>query len=161
VRLPSVSIAVVCVAVPAALAAGGNRLITESAIGGGSLGQTRAAYAAAYGSPLRTDRLEGNLTRVVYRQRVEVYFRSGSAAGIAVVVAGSAFRTGKGVGPCSPAAAVRAAYPGSARVPLAGPEYAYRLGSRLWFEIEAGKVAAVALGTKAAAFYAANTAPCH
>lgn len=159
-RLVLASVAVACAAVPAALAAGGSTLITQSSIGTASLGQTRAAYAAAYGTALSTDRLEGNLTRVVYRRHVDVYFAAGKSGGIAVVAAGASFRTAKGVGPCSPAAAVKAAYPGSARVPLAGPEYAYRLGPRLWFEIEAGKVAAVALGTKAAAFYAANTTPC-
>jgi len=33
------------------------------------------------------------------------------------------------------------------KVALAGPEYAYRLGTKLWFEIEGTKVAAVALGS--------------
>jgi hypothetical protein len=45
-------------------------------------------------------------------------------------------------------------------VRLAGPEYAYRLGPRLWLEIEGGKVAAVAPGTRQAAFLAANAAAC-
>jgi hypothetical protein len=41
------------------------------------------------------------------------------------------------------------------RVSLAGGEYTYRLGTKLWFEIESGKVAAVALGaTKQAAWIA-------
>ncbi|MGZ4384085.1 MAG: hypothetical protein ACXVY8_06730 [Gaiellaceae bacterium] len=149
----------VLAAAPAALATGTGHLITQSSIGGGALGQSRAAYAKAYGKALRTDRLEQGLTRVSYPGRVDAYFGA-SKRGIAIVVSGTGFRTAKGVAPCSTASAVRRAYPGAVRVALAGPEYAYRLGSSLWIEIEGGKVAAIALGTKQAAFFAANTTAC-
>jgi hypothetical protein len=144
----------------AALAAGVNHRVTTGAIGDGKLAQGRSAYARAYGKAVTTDQLEGGLTRVVYPTRVDVYFKRRGDKGVAIVVSSAAFRTASRVGPCSSAKAVGKAYPHATRVPLAGPEYAYRVGRRLWFEIEGGKVAAVALGTKQAAFLAANTSAC-
>ena len=65
------------------------------------------------------------------------------------------------MGPCSKASTVKSAYPSVVKVNLAGGEYAYRLGIKLWFEIEAGKVAAVALGSgKQAAWIASNAVSC-
>jgi hypothetical protein len=145
---------------PAALAAGANHRITTGSIGAGKLGQSRSAYHRAYGKAVTVAQLEGGLTRILYPTRVDVYFRRGGSRGIAIVVSSAAFRTASGLGPCSAARAVASAYPHARRVPLAGPEYAYKVGPRLWFEIEGGRVAAVALGTKQAAFFAANTSAC-
>jgi hypothetical protein len=135
--------------------------ITPSSIGNGKLGQTRSAYRKAYGKPIRSDRLEGGLTRLVYPHRVEVYFTTGGTRGRYIVVASKPFATAAGIGPCSKAADVKSAYPSAVKVPLAGGEYAYRLGNTLWFEVESGKVAAVALGSgKLTAWIASNTLPC-
>jgi hypothetical protein len=138
-----------------------SHLITTSSIGGGKLGQTRAGYRTLYGKPLRSDHLEGGLARVVYKEKLSVYFNEGSNAGRYIVVASPSFKTAKGIGPCSPAAAVKSTYPRAVKVSLAGPEYAYRLGAKLWFEVEGTKVAVVALGVgKQAAFIASNTEAC-
>ena len=142
--------------------AGTAQLITKTAIGKGKLGQTRKAYRKAYGKPIRADALEDSFVRIVYPDRVDVYFKNGGNKGRYIVVASSDFQTKKDVGPCSTAAQVKSAYPSAKKIKLAGKEYAYRIGSsKLWFEIESKKVAAVALGAdKQAAFMAANTVPC-
>jgi hypothetical protein len=141
--------------------AGGSHLITTSSVGKGKLGQTRAAYEAAYGKPTSTDNLEGGLTRLNYAGHVEVYFTTGTNSGRYIVTSGAAFRTAQKVGPCSKASAIKSAYKSAVKLNLAGGEYAYRLGSKLWFEIEAGKVAAVALGSgKQAAWIASNAVSC-
>ena len=127
--------------------ADGSHLIGTSSIGKGKLGQTRTAYKAAYGKPTSTDNLEGGLTRLNYAGHVEVYFNTGKNSGRYIVVTGATFKTTNGVGPCSKAKAVKSAYPAAVKVALACPEYAYRLGTKLWFEIEGTKVAAVALGS--------------
>jgi hypothetical protein len=148
--------------------AGGSHLISKSSIGRGKLGQSRSAYRAAYGKPKSHDALQGGLVRFNYPERVAVYLKTGnfmtgkiSDSGRYIVATSKTFKTTKGVGPCSTAAAVKSAYPSAVKVSLAGGEYAYRLGAKLWFEIESGKVAAVALGaTKQAAWIASNTVAC-
>jgi hypothetical protein len=140
---------------------GGSHLITTSSIGKGKLGQSRAIYKATYGKPTSTDNLEDGLTRLNYAGHVGVYFKTGTNSGRYIVTSGAIFKTAKGVGPCSKAKAVKNAYPAAVKVALAGTEYAYRLGTKLWFEIEAGKVAAVALGSgKQAAWIASNALSC-
>jgi hypothetical protein len=135
--------------------------ITGTSIGKGRLGQTRSAYKKAYGKPIRTDRLEGGLTRLVYPRRVEVYFKTGGTKGRYIVATSKLFVSAAGIGPCSSAADLKSAFTSAVKVPLAGGEYAYRLGKELWFEVESGKVAAVALGTtKQAAWIASNSVPC-
>lgn len=148
--------------VSTASAVSASRLITVTSIGKGKLGQTRAKYRSAYGKQVRADNIDPNMVRVVYPNRVDVYFKGGGNKGHYIVVASSAFQTAKNVGPCSKAAAVKSAYHSAVKVKLAGSEYAYRIGSsKLWFEIEAKKVAAVALGAdKQAAWIASNTVPC-
>ena len=167
-RLITITIIAAFAAASVALA-GGSHLITKSAIGKGKLGETSAAYRAAYGKPQPAEQLEGGLARVEYPGQVDVYFKVkggwtslpfGSTGGY-IVTAGAAFKTAAGVGPCSTASAVKSAYGEAVKVNLAGGEYAYRLGTKLWFEIEGGKVAAVALGAdKQAAWIASNTVPC-
>jgi hypothetical protein len=157
----AVLVAIAALASASIALAGGSHLISTSSIGKGKLGQTRAVYTAAYGKPTGTDNLEGGLTRLNYAGRVEVYFKTGTNSGRYIVTSAAAFRTAEKVGPCSKASAVKSAYKSALKVNLAGDEYAYRLGSKLWFEIEAGKVAAVALGSdKQAAWIASNAVSC-
>ena len=154
-------IAIAAIASTSVALAGGSHLVTTSSIGKGKLGKTRAAYKAAYGKPTGTDNLEGGLTRLNYAGSVEVYFNTGKNSGRYIVTSGAAFKTAKKVGPCSKASAVKSAYASAVKVSLAGGEYAYRVGSKLWFEIEAGKVAAVALGSgKQTAWIASNAVSC-
>lgn len=152
---------IAALAVTSVALAGGSLLITQSSIGKGKLGQSRSAYKAAYGKPKSVDNLEGGLTRLNYPGHVAVYFETGKNSGRYIVTSGASFKTAKGVGPCSAAATVKSVYPSAVKVSLAGGEYAYRLGTKLWFEIESRKVAAVALGTtKQAAWIASNTLAC-
>lgn len=144
--------------------AGGSHLISTGSIAGGKLGQGRAAYKAAYGKPQPAENLEGGLTRLKYQSgAIEVYFQTGASSGRYIVARNKAFKTSKGVGPCVKGSAVKKAYPSAAKVSLAGGnEFAYRLGNKLWFDIEAGRVATVALGVgKQTAFIASNTPACH
>lgn len=149
------------VAASVALAAG-SHLITQKSIGGGKLGQSRAAYKAAFGRPMPVENLEGGLTRLRYQKgAIEVYFKTGTNSGRNIVATSKAYKTAKGVGPCAKATAVKKAYPSAVKVTLAGGEYAYRLGSKLWFEIEFGKIASVALGEgKSTAWIASNSPAC-
>jgi hypothetical protein len=159
-RLITVTVIAVLAAASTALA-GGSHLITQSTIGKGKLGQSWSAYATAYGKPKSFDNLEGGLTRLNYPGPIAVYVKTGTNVGRYIVVSGASFKTAKGVGPCSKAATVKSAYPSAPKISLAGHEYAYRVGTTLWFEIEANKVAAVALGAnKQAAWIASNTPAC-
>ena len=156
-------VAVIALLVTASLAlAGGSLVITSSSIGKGKLGQSRASYKVVFGKPMPAENLEGGLTRLRYRAgAIEVYFSSGGNAGRYIVATSKAYKTAKGVGPCTAAAAVKSAYPAAVKVSLAGGEYAYRLGNKLWFEIEGGKVASVALGVgKSTAWIASNSTAC-
>jgi hypothetical protein len=155
------AVSIAALAAASVALAGGSHLVTQKSIGNGKLGESRSAYKKAYGKSKSVEDLEGGLTRLNYAGQVAVYFATGKNSGRYIVTSGASFKTSKGVGPCSKAAAVKSAYPSSVKVSLAGGEYAYRLGSNLWFEIEAGKVAAVALGVdKQAAWIAANTLAC-
>jgi hypothetical protein len=142
--------------------AAGSHLVTQKSVGKGKLGQTRAAYKAAYGKPRPVENLEGGLTRLKYQSgAIEVYFKTGTNSGRYIVATSKAFKTAKSVGPCAKASAVKKAYPKAVRVSLAGREYAYRLGTRLWFEIESSKVASIALGVgKNTAWIASNSPAC-
>jgi hypothetical protein len=146
-------------ALPAGAGQGRNHLITPRSVGQGRLAQTKAAYTKAFGKPLRTDVLPGRLIRVTHPEKVGVYFRKGRSRALAIVVTGAAFKTSKGVGPCSSEKAVRHSYPSAARVWL-GRDYAYRAGRGLWFEVRSGRVAAVALGTKKAAIETTGAPSC-
>jgi len=151
------------VAVSAALAAGSS-LISQSSIGKGKLGQSRAAYKAAYGKPRPAENLEGGLSRLRYQNgAIEVYFKTGTNSGRYIVATSKAYETAQGIGPCAKVSTVMKAYPSAVKVPLAGGnEFAYRLGSKLWFDIEAGRVATVALGVgKQTAWIASNSPACH
>jgi hypothetical protein len=158
----SIAVTIIAALIAASVAlAGGSLLITRSSIGKGKLGQNRSAYKTAYGKQKSVDNLEGGLTRINYPGRVEVYFKTGSNSGRYIVVTNKAYKTAAGVGPCAKGSAVKKAYPTAVKVSLAGGEYAYRLGTKLWFEIESGKVAGVALGVgKKTAWIASNSPAC-
>jgi hypothetical protein len=143
--------------------AGGSHLITQKSIGKGKLGKSRAAYKVAYGKPMPVENLEDGYTRLKYQTgAIEVYFKTGTNKGIVIVSTSKAYKTSKGVGPCLKGSTVKKAYPSAVKVPLAGNEFAYRLGSKLWFDIEAGRIATVALGAgKQAAWIASNSPACH
>jgi hypothetical protein len=161
-RLITATIIAALAAASVALA-GGSHLITKKSIGKGKLGQTRSAYRAAYGKPMPVENLEDGLTRLKYQGgAVEVYFKAGTNSGRYIVATSKAYKTAKGVGPCSKGSAVKKAYPGAVKVLLAGKnEYAYRLGTKLWFDVEFGKVATVALGVgKKTAWIASNSPAC-
>jgi hypothetical protein len=159
----SIAVTIIAALIAASVAlAGGSHLITQKSIGKGKLGQSRAAYKVAYGKPKPVENLEGGLTRLKYqRGAIEVYFKTGTKSGRYIVATSKAYKTAKGVGPCAKGSAVKKAYPSAVKVSLAGGEYAYRLGTKLWFEIESGKVATVALGVgKKTAWIASNSPAC-
>ena len=136
-------------------------LITQTTIGGARLGQHAKAYRTLFGTPL-TGELQGGYTRLTFEKLgVEVYFRKGKDAGIDINTWGRAFRTPEGVGPCSPAKALLAAYqPQLVRVGGTGPIVLYRDGN-LVFRVFRNTVAAVTLGTgKLATMIAGNSQDC-
>lgn len=160
-------ISIAALAAASVALAGGTGLITQSSVGKGKLGQSRSAYTAAYGKPMPAEKLEGGLTRLRYQHgAIGVYFKTGTSTGRYIVATSKAYRTAKGVGPCSMSPAVKKAYPSAVKITLAGTasggdEFAYQIGPKLWFYIEFGNVAAVALGTnKQAAWIASNATPC-
>jgi len=136
------------------------RSITELAIGGARLGLGAGAYVRVFGKPSRVDRLEDGLTRLVYQKvGVEVYLERG--AGVAVNAFGRGFRTSAGVGPCSPAQALKATYGNRLRkLPTSGPVSLYLFG-RLVFRVADSRVGAVVLGRGALArVIAGNSVDC-
>jgi hypothetical protein len=126
-----------------------DRTITQRAIGGAPLGWSQKQYVRAFGRPFFLGRLEGGLTRLDFtRLGVEVYLRLG--AGVAINTYSRAYRTTAGIGPCSPARALTAAYGRQLRKLLVGaiPIALYRLGN-LVFRVDRphARVGAVTLGT--------------
>ena len=143
--------------------ASGSHLISQNSIGNGKLGQSKSDYKAAYGKPLPVENLEDGFTRLRYQNgAIEVYFKTGTNSGRYIVATSKAYKTAKGIGPCAKGSAVKTAYPSAVKVSLAGgDEFAYRLGAKLWFDIEFGKVATIALGVgKTTAWIASNSPAC-
>jgi hypothetical protein len=157
------AISIVALSVASLALAGNSQLITKASIGKGKLGQSRAAYKKAYGKPRSVEKLEGGLTRLRYQHgTIEVYFKTGANSGRYIVVRSRGYKTAKGVGPCAKGSAVKKHYRSAVKVSLASRnEFAYRLGSKLWFDIESGKIATVALGVgKKTAWIASNSPAC-
>ena len=147
-------------AVPPAAARTASGIAPDS-LAGIRLGMSRVQARALLVKPVRVDRLEDGYDRLVSeRQKVEVYFRAGTRGAVVVTTWNRLFKTAEQIGPCSPVAALRAAY--GARL-LAfrerGAAVAYRLGN-LVFTTEGGRrVGVVALGRGTAATYVALSAP--
>jgi hypothetical protein len=147
-------------AVPVALA-GRTAAIEPSSIAGAKTGLTKSAYKRLLGRPVVVEYLENDYSRLVFtRRKIEVYFHGKSDSGVVVGTWSRAYRTAKGVGPCSTVAALRAAYGTRlARVLVAGSRAGYRLG-RLVFAVDRGRVRAVSLKAPSAPFFVAiATAP--
>ncbi len=134
--------------------------LNQVAVGGAQLERNLGYYKAVFAGPLREDRLEGGLGRLVWpREGVEVYHPWTANRATGIVTWNRRFRTGKGIGPCSTTAALRRAY-GTRLAPfrLAGRVVGYRLG-RLFFATESARVGAVQLSTAELPPYAALNAP--
>lgn len=121
-------------AVGAGVASAQVNVIAPTSINGVGTGKGPAAYRSAFGRS-RTDRLEGNITRLVFNgKQTEVYFSRGR--GTAIVTGNSAFRTASGVGPCSTYAELKAAFPHVTRISGTGG-IGWKAG-RLWFRVGDG-----------------------
>ena len=147
-------------ALPAAFA-GAQAAISPTSIAGAKVGMTHAAYKRILGRPVTVEHLENDYSRLVFTKRkAEVYFHGKVDAGVVVGTWNRAYRTAAGIGPCSTASALRAAYGRQlVRVLVGGSLAGYRLG-RLVFAVEAGRVRAVSLKSSAAPlFVAIATAP--
>ena len=136
-------------------------LIHQTSIGGAELSMRKQDYKNIFGLPVRTERLEGGLTRLHFETwDLDVYFRGTSNSAIGIVTWAREFRTSRGVGPCSSVRALRRAY-GSKLKPFrfGGRVVAYRLG-RLWFEVEDGRrVGSVELTSGKLSVFAALNSP--
>jgi hypothetical protein len=134
--------------------------ISGGSIAGASLGWTSAHYRAKLGAPSRVDRLEGGLTRLVYRKRkVEVYLHAGR--GVALSTWNRTYTDGAGIGPCGKIVDAQAAY-GARWVKLTGgPDLALWQYRTLTFRIGKGKILAVVLAKPAYRLQiAGNTSDC-
>jgi hypothetical protein len=135
--------------------------ITPGSIIGIKLGMTHAQARTLLGKPVRVDRLEYGYDRLVSeRKKVEAYFRAGAKGVVVVTTWSRARRTDGQVGPCSTAAALKAAY-GSRLRPFrqAGKAIAYRLGNLIFATPSDTRVTAVAIGRGTAAIYVALNVP--
>jgi len=136
--------------------------ITPVSIAGIQLGMSKPAALKRMTRPLRHDLLEDGYERYVSpRQKVEVYFATGTR-GVAVVTTWArTLRTAAQVGPCSTLAALKRAYRGRLRAfheGLGTP--AYRLGN-LVFTVNGSRVGAVGLGRgDGGAYVTLNVALC-
>jgi hypothetical protein len=135
--------------------------ITSDYIVGIKLGMTHAKARVLLGKPVLVGRLEDGYDRLGSdRQKVEVYFRTGSRGAVVVATWNRTLKTDEQIGPCSTVAALKAAY-GSRLRPFrqGGRVIAYRLGT-LIFTAEGGRrVGVVALGRGTAATYVALNVP--
>jgi hypothetical protein len=135
--------------------------ITPNSIVGIKLGTTQARSRTLLAKPVRLDRLEEGYVRFVSgRQKVEVYFRTGSSGVVAVTTWSKLLRTGKRVGPCSSIASLQRAY-GATLKPFrrGGRVVAYRSGNLIFTVGNRSRVGVVALGRDPAAVYVALNAP--
>lgn len=117
-------------------------VITATSINGATTGKAPAAYRRAFGAG-RTDRLEGNITRLVFNGKQTEVYLGANGRGSAIVTGNRGFRTRSMVGPCSTFAEVKAAFPRVSRVSGMGG-MGWRIG-RLWFRVEGDAVTSVML----------------
>jgi len=136
--------------------------IRPDSIAGIRLGMPKAKATSLMAKPLRHDRLEDGYERFVSpKQKVEIYFRTGTK-GVAVVTTWNrTLQTDEGIGPCSTIAALKKTYRGRLKPfhqGLGTP--AYRLGN-LTFTRNGMRVGVIGLGRGDGASYVAlNVAPC-
>jgi len=136
--------------------------ITPYSVAGIHLGVSKSVALKLMTKPLRHDLLEDGYERYVSRrQKVEVYFRTGTR-GVAVVTTWNRqLQTGAHIGPCTTVAALKHAYGSQLKAfhqGLGTP--AYRLGN-LVFTVNGKRVGAVGLGRgDGGAYVTLNVAPC-
>src|SRR4051794_35423600 len=83
--------------------------ITQTSIGGVTLGGSPSDYTRTLGSPDFTTRMPGSLVRMTFAGgRIQVFLRGGR--GVAIMTASDQLRTAQGVGPCVRLARLRQAY---------------------------------------------------
>lgn len=116
--------------------------ITPVSIGGTTTGKPQGAYRRAFGAS-RTDRLEGNITRLVFNGKQTEVYLGPNGRGAAIVTGSKDFRTNSMVGPCSTYGELKAAFPQLSRVPGLGG-MGWKAG-RLWFRVEGDTVTSVML----------------
>ena len=148
----SAAVVVVAIAIPVALAATASSNITPRSIAGARLGLGKAAYKKLLGTPVRYQAAAGgqftsdpgfqqpaDYARLVFAKRkMYVYFQDGTPGAIEIVTWNKAYRTAKGVGPCSTLAQVKKAYgkrlkPNPANTILDGTVFSYLVGRSLIF----------------------------
>jgi hypothetical protein len=138
--------------------------ITPDYIVGIKLGMTQARATALLAKPPRLDRLEEGYLRLVSgKQKVEVYFKQGTAGAVTVTTWSKVLRTDKHVGPCTSVAALKRAYGARLKPFRQGSRIvAYRLGNLIFTAEGGSRVGVVGLGRDVASVYVALNAPeCH
>jgi hypothetical protein len=146
VSASAILLIVAAVAAGAAGAAQPSHVITQTSIGGATLGRTAQDYTHALGSPDFKTRMPGALTRLTFAHgELQVFLRDGR--GVAILTSSDEFRTAKGVGPCVDASKLRRVY-GRRLVGLKPAHHqtavAFNVG-QLAFAAPSQKVAAVLL----------------
>jgi|tagenome__1003787_1003787.scaffolds.fasta_scaffold20941653_2 hypothetical protein len=130
-----------------------SNLITQTSIGGVTLGETARHYSRTLGSPDFSTQLPGALVRMTFAGgRIHIFLRNGR--GVAILTASDQLRTVRGVGPCVGVAHLRRAYGPRLAPYLRGHQrtpVAFRVG-RLAFATPAGRVGAVLLARSPSAY---------
>jgi hypothetical protein len=154
-RLPGLVAAALIAAGPA-VPASGQAAITPTSIAGAKVGLTHGAYKRILGKPVIVEFLENDYSRLVFsRRKLEVYFHAAADAGVVVGTWNSSYRTATGIGPCSTASALKAAYGRRlSRITVGGSFAGYRLGA-LVFPVAAGRVQAVSIRAPSAPLFVA------
>jgi len=133
-------------AASAALAVNPKFWITAITIGDANLHWSASEYRSLWGAPVTVDHLKpSGYTRLRFpRRHIEVYFRAGTRAAVAIVTWDRRDRTLDRIGPCATVAALRHAYAEASPIRQGSRVVAYRLG-RLVFTAESKRVGDVML----------------
>jgi hypothetical protein len=143
-KLVAAAAAVLALAAPApAIGSGSDAAITQRSIAGIQLGMTRDQVVATLGKPGASSvgsydnpGQPEDWTRLEFpKRKMAVYFRHGATGAVLVGTWNAAHRTAAGVGPCSPVAGAKRAYPTTMKPSRwnmqGGKTYAYVLGTSL------------------------------